>query len=412
MGHMATINIALLGFGTVGKGVYYTIQKHQNRFEALLGKQVKIVAVLVKQPEKHSLPDEDVLLTTDFDEIIRLPQLDIVIDAITGRQPAYTYLEQSIKRGCHIITANKEMFAYHGEDLKKFADDYQVSIGFEATVAGGIPVIQTLNTLLNINGVTKVEGILNGTSNYILSKMREEQLSFTDALTAAQHLGYAELDPRNDIEGIDAFYKAMILSQVVFGEQPNWDDVNRKGIIDITLEDIKLFTELGLRFKHIASLQKNIDGITCTVKPVLVPDTHPLYQVEGVQNAISIHADIVGNLCIQGPGAGMYPTASAMVEDIIQVAFPKEYNTVLAASKTEAPRETAEKGNWVIVSNRTDDLALPHAINQLGNLSSNLQLVSGTEIEISSLVKSQCNIQCYEILGDCREIEMLVANKK
>lgn len=321
---MSTINVALLGYGTVGKGVYQTILNHQNRFKAALGKEVKIVAVLVKNKEKYRVPNEEVLLTNKFEDIIALPQLDVVIDAIVGREPGYSYLQAAIERGCHIITANKEMFAYHGLQLQSIAKKHGVTVGFEATVAGGIPIIQTLNKLLNINQITKIEGILNGTSNFILTKMRDEGLSFAQSLTIAQKLGYAEVDPTNDVEGIDAFYKAMILSQVVFGEQPNWEDVERQGITEISSEKIEQSTSLGLRFKHVASLEKTATGVKCSVKPELVPQTHPLYQIEGVQNAISIDADIVGNISIQGPGAGMFPTASAIVEDLIHLAYDKE----------------------------------------------------------------------------------------
>jgi homoserine dehydrogenase len=318
-GKMTTIHIALLGYGTVGKGVYQTVAKHQSRFRALLGKEVKIAAVLVKNIDKHCLPDPDVLLTDRFEDILRLPKIDVVIDAISGIEPSYSYLKAAIERGCHLITANKEMFAQRGQQLKKLADRNDVSIGFEATVGGGIPIIQTLKTLLNVNKISKVEGILNGTSNYILTKMREENVSFSDALRRAQELGFAEADPKNDVEGLDAFYKAMILSQVVFGEQPDWDSVEREGITEITPEKIAQHAKKGLRFKHIASLERTEKGIVCSVKPVLVSADHPLYQVEGVQNAISIDADIVGNICLQGPGAGMFPTASAIVEDFIHI---------------------------------------------------------------------------------------------
>lgn len=399
---MTTINIALLGFGTVGKGVYQTIEKHQSRFKALLGKEVKIVAVLVKNIEKHSLPEQDVLLTSDFDEIIQLPKLDVVIDAIVGRDPAYTYLELAIKKGCHIITANKEMFAHHGEQLKALADEYHVSIGFEATVAGGIPVIQTLNTLLNVNGITKVEGILNGTSNFILTKMREESLSFSAALAIAQEQGYAELDPKNDVEGIDAFFKAMILSQVIFGEQPNWSDVTRSGITEITSEKIGLFSALGLRFKHVASIEKSTNGVTCSVKPVLVSPTHPLYQIEGVQNAISIEADIVGNICIQGPGAGMYPTASAIVEDIIHIANPSNANIT---NNSHVEETKVDQPNWVLFGKGLKELSLPSTIEVVGFLRPSLLLVSGSANELETITQAAPELQCYEVYGDITKLD-------
>jgi homoserine dehydrogenase len=400
--NMTIVNIALLGYGTVGQGVYHTIQKHQSRFKALLGKEVKIVAVLVKNIEKHQSPDQDVLLTNQFDDILRLPKLDLVIDAIVGREPSYTYLQTAIKEGCHVITANKEMFAYHGEQLKSLADKYHVSVGFEATVAGGIPVIQTLNTLLNVNGITKVVGILNGTSNFILTKMREENISFTEALSIAQELGYAEQDPKNDIEGIDAFFKAMILSQVIFGEQPKWKDVVRKGISGITSENINLFSELGLRFKHVAALEKTEDGIQCSVEPVLVSQNHSLYQVEGVQNAISIDADIVGNICIQGPGAGMYPTASAIVEDIIQIAHRSVSNTV---TDCEFKNEAKAPPIWLISGIR--DLNLPTSLEKMGYLDSNHLLVSASAEEITLFTESVTEIQCYEVYGDISHLNII-----
>ena len=216
---MTAINVALLGFGTVGQGVYEIIQTSQERLQFYLKKPVKVVAVLVNNKAKHKSIKNEVLLTDNFEEIIGLPQLDIVVDAIVGKA-SYPYLKRSIEKGCHIVTANKEMFAEHGEELLSLAEKYYTGVGFEATVGGGIPVIQTLRKLLNINRVTKVEGIINGTSNFILTSMREEGQPFADTLKVAQEKGYAEADPTNDIEGFDAYYKALILSQVVFGGLP------------------------------------------------------------------------------------------------------------------------------------------------------------------------------------------------
>ena len=163
-----------------------------------------------------------------------LKKLDVVIDAIVGKEPSFTYLQQAMNRGCHVITANKEMFAYHGTQLKQLAKEQGVTLGFEATVAGGIPIIQTLRQLLHVNNIQKVQGILNGTSNFILTKMREDGCSFETALKLAQEKGYAEADPTNDVEGYDAFYKAMILSELAFGEIPNWEESIRQGIQSIT----------------------------------------------------------------------------------------------------------------------------------------------------------------------------------
>ena len=293
---MSALHIALLGYGTVGKGVYQTIETHQEKLKSIFKKDVKIVAILVKNIEKYHAPDCDVLLTDDYKKIVTLEKLDVVIDAIVGKEPSFHYLQQAIHRGCHAITANKEMFAYHGTQLKQLAKEQGVTLGFEATVAGGIPIIQTLRQLLQVNNIQKVQGILNGTSNFILTQMREDSCSFDTALTLAQEKGYAEADPTNDVEGYDAFFKAVILSELVFGETPNWEESIRNGIKSITREQIELFSSLGYRFKHVASIEKKEKGVKVAVKPVLVTETHPFYHIEGVQNAVSIDGDIVGNI--------------------------------------------------------------------------------------------------------------------
>ncbi|MFK9094064.1 homoserine dehydrogenase [Bacillus salipaludis] len=316
---MTVIKVAILGFGTVGEGVYRTIQSHTDELATVLGKKVEVAAVLIKNKQKQREISEEVLVTTDFADILNLPQLDVVVEAIVDKEPSFSFLKKAIERGCHIITANKEMFAYHGKELLELAEVNNVSVGFEATVAGGIPVIQTLRQLLNINRVQQVQGILNGTTNFILTEMREGKQSFAEALSLAQENGFAEADPTNDIEGFDAFYKTMILSRIAFGEEPNWHDVEREGITSITSELIEKAEELGLRYKHIAHISKSGNQIKAKVKPVLVGKEHPFYHVEGVQNAVSVQSDIVGEITLQGPGAGMFPTASAVIEDLVHV---------------------------------------------------------------------------------------------
>ncbi|QCJ41550.1 homoserine dehydrogenase [Bacillus sp. S3] len=329
---MSVIKVAILGFGTVGEGVYRTIQSHGAKLTSVLGKQVEVAAILIKNKQKQRKISDEVLVTTDFADILNLPQLDVVVEAIVDREPTNSFLKKAIEKGCHIITANKEMFAHHGQELLNLAEEHNVSVGYEATVAGGIPVIQTLRQLLNINRVKQVQGILNGTSNFILTEMREERLSFAEALKGAQVNGFAEADPTNDIEGFDAFYKTMILSRIAFGEEPNWHDVEREGITNITSELIAKAEEQGLRYKHIAQISKSGKHIKATIKPVLVGKEHPFYHVEGVQNAVSIQSDIVGEITLQGPGAGMFPTASAVIEDLVYVCknnAPSQRTTIL-----------------------------------------------------------------------------------
>lgn len=328
---MAVLQVAILGFGTVGEGVYRTIQSHAEVLTAVLGKKVEVAAVLIKNKQKPRNISEEVLVTTEFAEILRLPQLDIVVEAIVDREPPFSFLKKAIEHGCHVITANKEMFAHHGKELLELANENNVSVGYEATVAGGIPVIQTLRQLLNINRVKQVQGILNGTSNFILSEMREKKQSFAQALKLAQVNGFAEANPTNDVEGFDAFYKTMILSRIAFGDEPNWHEVEREGITTITSEMIESAEKIGLKYKHIATISRSGDQIKATVKPALIGRDHPFYHVEGVQNAVSIQSDIVGEITLQGPGAGMFPTASAVIEDLVYVC----------KNNAAAPRSTA-----------------------------------------------------------------------
>jgi homoserine dehydrogenase len=316
---MSVIKVAILGFGTVGEGVYKTIQSHHEELFAQLGKRVEIAAVLVRNKQKLRAVSEQTVVTDDFEEIMSLPKLDVVFEAIVGEEPSFTYLKKAIKRGCHIVTANKQMFAHHGKELTELAKKHQVSIGYEATVGGGIPIIQTVQQLLKVNRVHTVQGILNGTCNFILTEMREKNQSFAEALKLAQQNGYAEADPTNDIDGVDAFYKLMILSKLAFGTEPDWSKVELKGIKEISIERIEAAEKQGQRFKHMASITKVGDKIIGSVKPVLIEKSHPFYNIEGVQNAVNVQSDIVGSITLQGPGAGMFPTASAMIEDLVYV---------------------------------------------------------------------------------------------
>ncbi|NEU31776.1 homoserine dehydrogenase [bacterium LRH843] len=398
---MSVIHVALLGYGTVGKGVYKTVETHQKRLKTLLGKEVKIVAILVNNIKKHRSPHREVLLTNDFTNIINLEKLDVVIDAISGKRPSFTYLEQAINRGCHVITANKEMFAHYGKQLKQLANEKDVTVGFEATVAGGIPIIQTLKQLVNVNKVEKVEGILNGTSNFILTQMREEALSFDTALTLAQENGYAEADPTNDIEGYDAFYKAMILCELVFGETPNWKKAIRTGITSIRSEQMDIFSSLHLRFKHVASLERAAEGIKCTVKPVLVHNTHPFYQVEGVQNAVSIDADIVGNISLHGPGAGMFPTASAILEDLVHIGKAE----IDLYSKRENEQKIKQTTPIWAICGDLNPPSLHASFQIIEKPYPNVLFVKAKESTMSIL--DDTGIDYYQILGEVESKELV-----
>ena len=317
-----TIKVAILGFGTVGQGIYNIIKEKNPQFKEQLGYEVEVAKILVTNTERERIAGTKHLLTNDIKEVLAVPGLQVVFEAIVNEEPAYSYLKAAIQQRCHVVTANKVMFAKRGEELQQLAKQHGVSVGFEASVAGGVPIIKTLKNLLLVNEVTSIQGILNGTTNYILTKMRTEKQSFEEALLTAQQLGYAEANPYNDVSGQDAFKKLMILSSLAFGKQPNWSEVDVTGIDNITLEMVEEALKQNLRYRHVAEICKNEDGtIVGKVTPVLVDKNHPLYQVEDVNNAITINTDYIGTLTIIGPGAGMYPTASVMVEDYMEIAL-------------------------------------------------------------------------------------------
>lgn len=314
---MTTYHVGLIGLGTVGYGVYETIRTHQKRLQNLLGRRVRVSSIVIEQPDKHTKMKEKCEVSTAIESIVENDDIDVVFEAIVGIEPAFSYVKQCIKAGKHVITANKEMFATHGKELKTLAKAHNVQIGFEATTAGGVPIIQTIQQLLQVNKVIKLQAILNGTSNYILTEMRKNNLSFPVALKQAQELGYAEADPKNDVEGYDAHYKLMILTELIYGKQPNWEDVERIGIHHLSTSDINNLQ--NERMKHIAIVSQK-DGVLCaSVKPVTISESHPLYSVEGVNNGIHLETDIVGPLTLTGPGAGALPTASAMIEDFCTI---------------------------------------------------------------------------------------------
>ncbi|MCP3027437.1 homoserine dehydrogenase [Halobacillus sp. A5] len=312
-----TIKAAILGFGTVGQGIYKIIQSKRQQLYKLLGDEVELESVLVNDIQKERALPEKIVVTDRFEDILS-QRPDVIFEATVGAEPSFSYLNQAIDQNIHIVTANKVMFAARGHELLQRASQ-NVGIGYEATTAAGIPIIGTLKTLLQTNQVTKVQGILNGTSNYILTAMQEEDKSFSEALHEAQVKGYAEADPTNDVEGHDAFYKLMILSQLLYSRQPVWSEVPLTGISHLGQKDLQAAKRRGEKIRHVASLEF-VDGILKgRVEPLSLPSSHGLFSVEGVDNAIDVTGDLVGSVTLRGPGAGQIPTASAMIEDFVQI---------------------------------------------------------------------------------------------
>lgn len=321
---MTAVKVAILGFGTVGEGIYAIIQEKREQFKRELGIDMEVAKILVSDTTKERQGIEPSLLTSRIEDVLAVPDLDVVFEAIVGEEPAYSYLNTAIEKRVNVVTANKVMFAKFGQALQEKAKKFGVQVGFEATTAGGVPVIKTMENILRVNDVHHVQGILNGTSNYILTQMRTEGISFDVALKNAQQLGYAEADPYNDVSGQDAFKKLMILSSLAFNKQPNWDDVEVVGISTITLQQVQEAAKNGQRYRHIAEVGLDEDGkVIAKIGPQLVDATHPLYSVDGVDNAVALDTNYIGKLTLIGPGAGMYPTASVMIEDYADMIVKK-----------------------------------------------------------------------------------------
>lgn len=322
---MPTIRVAILGFGTVGEGIYRILNEKKKEIQQQTGYTIDVVSILVRNLAKERIPTPGVEITDDIQKVFATPDIDLVFEAIVGKEPTFTYLSEAIDRGYHVITANKAMFATHGPALLQQAEEKGVKVGFEATTAGGVPIIQTVKNLLTGDRVHRIQGILNGTSNFILTKMRQDEVAFKEALHEAQELGYAEADPTDDVSGKDAFRKLMILSQLAFGKQPDWETIQTEGIDKIIAEDVLNAGQQALRYRHIADISIDEEGVlTGSVGPVLIGSEHPLYGVDGVDNAIIVETEYLGALTLIGPGAGMYPTASAMVSDFLHIVGARD----------------------------------------------------------------------------------------
>lgn len=308
------IKIGLIGLGTVGSGVYKTLQNFDN---------IEIVKIAVRNKNKKRNIEglDESIITEDPYEVVNNPEIQIVAELIGGLEPAFDLIETAIKNGKHIVTANKELLAKHGEELFKFAEANNKVVLYEAAIAGGIPLIMPIKTILAGNKISKIKAILNGTTNYILTKMDMQGASYESVLKEAQELGYAEADPTGDVEGYDAAYKITTLATIAFGKRIKIENVYREGITKIRAEDMQAANEMGYKIKLIASAELNSDGkADVRVHPMLVPLSQTLAHINYVTNAVSLSGHPVGDVTLSGPGAGEFPTASSVVGDILAIA--------------------------------------------------------------------------------------------
>ncbi|MEN1938042.1 homoserine dehydrogenase [Paenibacillus sp. 102] len=317
---MNEIQVGLLGLGTVGSGVVRIITDHQDRLMHQVGCPVKVTKVLVQNIEKErEVQVPSTLLTKNANEIIDNPNIDVVIEVMGGIEEAKAYILQALKNGKHVVTANKDLMALHGAELLTVAKENQADLFYEASVAGGIPILRSIVEGLSSDLITKVMGIVNGTTNFILTKMSDEGRAYDDVLKEAQQLGFAEADPTSDVEGLDAARKMTILATLGFSTNVELGDVKVKGITSITEEDIAYSKSLGYTIKLIGLAKRDGEKLEVTVEPTLLPNTHPLAAVQNEYNAVYVYGEAVGETMFYGPGAGSLPTATAVVSDLVAV---------------------------------------------------------------------------------------------
>ncbi len=319
---MKTINIALLGFGTVGSGVAETIKRNSQMMAEQLGCQLKITYVLVRHPDKYkNVPLlEGVHLTSSFEEIMADPDIGIVVEVMGGIHPAKEYIFEALNHKMSVVSANKDVVALFGPEIMHTAMENHVNFSCEASVGGGIPILRPLHDSLAANEIESIVGIVNGTTNFILSSMDEEGVSYSDALRVAQKKGFAEADPTNDVCGYDAARKLAILASIGFRANVTFDDVLVEGIEKISQKDVQYASEMGYAIKLLAVGTRQDNGIALNVYPAFVPRTHPLASVKGSYNAIYVTGNIVDDIMFYGRGAGSLPTASAVMADVISTA--------------------------------------------------------------------------------------------
>lgn len=320
MNSVPVIKAALLGAGTVGGGVCQILEWQKEEMPQKLGVSIELKKILVRDTAKKREGIDSALLTDSWQEILEDPEIQIVVEVMGGIEPAKTYILEALRAGKNVVTANKDLLAEYGREILDTAEEYGRDLMFEAAVAGGIPIIRPLKQCLAANHITEVMGIVNGTTNYILTRMTADHMEFSEALALAAELGYAEADPTADIEGFDAARKVAILASIAFNSRVTFQDVATEGITKITAADISYASELGMVIKLLGVARNTADGIEVGVYPMLLEASHPLATVNDSFNAVFVHGDAVDDAMFLGRGAGKLPTGSAVVGDMFEIA--------------------------------------------------------------------------------------------
>ena len=359
------VNIAILGFGVVGSGVYEVIAKNSAVIEQRAGKKINVKYILdVRDFSNHEAAN---LFVKDFDTILNDESVEIIAEVIGGATFSYECTKKALLKGKNVVTSNKELVAKYGHELLKIAKENNVKYYFEASVGGGIPIIRPLKTCLSANEICEITGILNGTTNYILTQMINNNKTFDDALKEAQEKGYAEKDPTADVEGHDASRKICILSSLAYGKKIDSDKIYTEGITKLTLQDVKLASDFGYVIKLLGQCKKNDDKLDVEVSPALVPKKHPLAPVEDVFNAVMVKGNAVDDTMFYGRGAGKLPTASAVVADIVDIARNDGFDSALIWTDNESSKVIdhmeSKKKFFVCLENVNDVQVIKNTFN-------------------------------------------------
>ena len=327
--------IAVLGYGTVGSGVVEVLETNKDSITKRAGREIEVKSVL----DLRDFPGDPIQekIVHDVDVIINDPEIEVVVEFMVGVEPAFTFVKRALEAGKSVCTSNKALVAAHGPELLEMAKKRNLNFMFEASVGGGIPIIRPLNQSLTADEITKITGILNGTTNYILTKMDKEGSTYEETLKEAQELGYAERNPEADVEGFDACRKIAILTSLAYGSTVKFEEIRTEGITKITTKDFKYAEKLGYVVKLLATSCKENDKVYAITAPFMINSTHPLYNVNDVLNGIYIHGNVIGNVMFFGAGAGKLPTASAVVADVVDCVKHKGKNvmTVWSVEKLE-----------------------------------------------------------------------------
>lgn len=350
------VNIAVLGYGVVGSGVVEVINTNQDSINKRSGQEINIKYVL----DLRDFPGDPIQdkVVKDFDIILNDPEVRVIAEAMGGVEPAYTFAKKSLEAGKSFCTSNKELVAKHGSELLALARSKNVNFLFEASVGGGIPIIRPLNQSLTADEIYEITGILNGTTNYILTKMNKEGLEFDAVLKEAQDLGYAEKDPTADVEGYDACRKIAILASLAFGKSVDFEEIYTEGITKITDIDFKYAKKLNCSIKIFGRCLKDGDQFFASVSPVMIGNDHPLYSVEGVLNGILVRGNVIGDVMFFGSGAGKLPTASAVVADIVDAVKHLNTNimTIWSSKKLKLASMSESKSKFFVRVEKSENI--------------------------------------------------------